>query len=70
MHISHRPFINHDIKLDQITADLDGNVTVTGIVVSNNKAATLTLTLAEALKLFRGFKQCDVEGLAKVFGVK
>jgi hypothetical protein len=46
MKIIYKPFINQDVVLNTVTDDLEGNVTLQGVIGS--RAASLTLTHLEA----------------------
>lgn len=69
MRIKYAPFINHVVKLAAVEPpNLGGQVVVRGHV--DQKDASLTLELTEALKIYRALKQMDVEGIAKAYGIK
>lgn len=71
MLITYAPFIHHVVKLTDIDTNMNGEVFVRGLVDGKpGKTATLTLELAEALKIYRTFKALDIEGTAKAFGIK
>jgi hypothetical protein len=66
MRIQYKPFIDHVVKLDTIESNLDGDIILRGNV--KGKAASLTLDVAEGLKIYRDLKAMDIEGMAKVYG--
>ena len=66
MRIQYKPFIDHVVKLDVIESNMDGDIVLRGNI--KGKAASLTLDVAEALKIYRDLKAMDIEEMAKVFG--
>lgn len=69
MRIRFAPFINHVVKLAAVEPpNLEGQVVVRGHV--ETKDASLTLELAEAVRIFREMKKMDIEGIAKAYGIK
>jgi len=66
MHIRYSPFINVEGEIKGLTADLDGNVTLT--VTVKGKSATIVMTVDEAKKFFDELKVIDIEGLAVLYG--
>lgn len=68
MLLKYAPFINHVVKLSSVEPpNLEGQVVVRGNV--DKKAASLTLELDEALRIFRAMKTMDIEALAKAYGI-
>lgn len=58
MKILYKPFINQDVVLNTVTDDLEGNVTLQGVI--GNRAASLTLTQNEASFLFKELTRLGV----------
>lgn len=67
MHIKYSPFIDLNVTIASVEADLDGNVVLTTAPIKG-KAAQLTMPIKEAAKLFRSLKTIDVESLLVVHG--
>lgn len=65
MRLVYGAFINHEGDIQNVTADLDGNVTITLHV--KGKPATLSMPAREAATLFRELKKLDVESLARIY---
>ena len=69
MRIKYAPFINHVVKLSAVESpNLEGQVVVRGHV--DQKDASLTLELAEALRIYREMKAMNIEGMAKAYGIR
>jgi hypothetical protein len=58
MKILYKPFINQDVVLNTVTDDLEGNVTLNGVI--GNRAASLTLSHNEAVFLFKELTRLGV----------
>jgi hypothetical protein len=64
MQIVFRPLINVEATIEKIDDTLDGTVQLDMTV--KGRPAVITMTMQEALRLYREFKRMDVEGLAKL----
>lgn len=69
MRIAYAPFVNHVVKLASVEPpNMEGQVVLLGHV--DKKTASLTLELAEALRIYRDLKAMDIETMARAFGIK
>lgn len=64
MQIVYKPFIDHTAIIESVEDDLDGTVKLHMSV--KGKPALITMSMQEAVRLFREFKRMDVEALARL----
>lgn len=66
MRIKYSPFIDKDVLLTRISdPDLSGRVVLHGSIA--NKDASLTLTAAEAARIFRALRAANIEAVERIY---
>jgi hypothetical protein len=64
MQIVYRPLINVEAVIEKVDDTLDGTVQLDVLV--KGRPGVITMSMKEALLLYRELKRMDVEGLAKL----
>lgn len=66
MRIKYSPFIDKDVLLTRISdPDLNGRVVLHGSITG--KDATLTLTAAEAARIYRALRSANIEAIERIY---
>lgn len=65
MRIKYSPLIDKQVDLQNVTEDLNGNVTIAGTIAG--RPASLIMSVKEAALVYRALKKMDIEALEKVY---
>lgn len=65
MRIKYSPLIDKQVDLQNVTEDLNGNVTLGGSIAG--RPASLIMSVKEAALVYRALKKMDIEALERVY---